>query len=194
MSVWREEMKAYQEATEASLDRKEPTSVETKSVAVHEEVPKEDAAVKPVGGLRKRHRSRNLPAERRQKPKERTEGNCGSRRKLAATRRKITRRTGVARRKGHGRQGNGQDKVARGTHKGRTFGKKCRPKPESIKGIRIQGLKTQLYLRGERTSGRIFGKTIGLEIVKQIARSSVGLRKIGRGRPPPKRKGAYSQL
>jgi hypothetical protein len=68
-------MKADQEETEASLDRKEPTSLETKSVAVHEEVPKEDASAKPVGGLRKLHRGRNLAAERRQKPKERTQGN-----------------------------------------------------------------------------------------------------------------------
>jgi hypothetical protein len=34
------------------------------------------------------------------------------------------------------------------------FGKKCQPKPESIKGIRIKGLKKQLYLRSERTSGK----------------------------------------
>jgi hypothetical protein len=74
--------------------------------------------------------------------------------------------------------------------KGWTFGKCC-PKPESIKGIRIQGLKKQLYLRSERTSGRIFKKTIVLEIVKRIAGSSSRLRKVRgwtlwRGRPPPK--------
>jgi hypothetical protein len=54
----------------------------------------------------------------------------------------------------------------RGTPKGQTFGKKCWPKPESITGIRIQGLKTELYLRSERTPERIFRKTIRLEITK----------------------------
>jgi hypothetical protein len=44
--------------------RKEPTSEEMESGAGHQEGPKEDAAVKPVGGLRKRHRDRNLAAER----------------------------------------------------------------------------------------------------------------------------------
>jgi hypothetical protein len=63
----------------------------------------------------------------------------------------------------------------------------------NIKGIRIHGLKEQQYLRRERTPGRIFGKTIGLEIAKRIAGSSVGFRTIRdwtlwRGRPPTKEK------
>jgi hypothetical protein len=53
-------MKAGQEARnatdlEANLEEKEPE-------AVHEEVPKEQATVKPVE-LRKQHRGRNLAAE-----------------------------------------------------------------------------------------------------------------------------------
>jgi hypothetical protein len=112
---------------------------------------------------------------------------------LAIAGKKMTRRAGVARGKGHCRQGEGHDNVARGTPKGRTFGKKNRPKMESIKGLRIQDLKKQLYVRSERTSRRIFGKTIVLEIVKRIAESPIGLRKVRdwtlwRGRPPPKQK------
>jgi hypothetical protein len=91
----------------------------------------------------------------------------------------MTHRAGVTRRKGHiVRKNQARDKVARGTPKGQTFRKKCQLKPESIKGIRIQGLKKQLYLRSKRTPGSIFGKTIGLEITKRITGSSVGLRKI----------------
>jgi hypothetical protein len=62
-----------------------------------------------------------------------------------------------------------------------------------IKGIRIQGLQKQLYLRSEKTSGRIFEKTIGLKIANCIVGSSVRLRKIRnwtlwRGWPPVKQK------
>jgi hypothetical protein len=69
------------------------------SVGEHQEVPKDEAAVMPVGGLRKRRRDRNLAAERRQKPKELTRGDCRSRRKLAAACRKMSRRAAVAWRK-----------------------------------------------------------------------------------------------
>jgi hypothetical protein len=40
---------------------------------------------------------------------------------------------------------------------------------------RNQGLKKRLCLSSERTLGRIFGKTIGLEIVKQIVGIFSGL-------------------
>jgi hypothetical protein len=61
------------------------------SIEEHQEIHKEDAAVMQVGGLRKRRRVRNLTAERRQKLKERTRGNRGSRRKLVAACRKVSR-------------------------------------------------------------------------------------------------------
>jgi hypothetical protein len=49
MNVWRKEMTACQEAMDACLESKGPTSLEEKeSVAVHEEVPKEEATVKTV--------------------------------------------------------------------------------------------------------------------------------------------------
>jgi hypothetical protein len=73
------------------------------------------------------------------------------------------------------------------------FGKKCQSKPESIKGIRIQDLKNQLYLRSERTSGRIFKKTIRLEIAKRMTKSSFRIQEIRqwtlwKGWPPLKQK------
>jgi hypothetical protein len=54
-------------------------------------------------------------------------------------------------------------------------------------------LKEKLRLGSERTSSRIFRKIIGLEIVKQITRSSVRMRAMSdwtlwRGQPPLKRK------
>jgi hypothetical protein len=49
----------------------EATAEERESVAEHEKFLKEQAAVKLVRGLRKRHRGRNLAAEFRQKPNER---------------------------------------------------------------------------------------------------------------------------
>jgi hypothetical protein len=49
-----------------------------------------------VGALRKRHRVRNLAAELRQKRKERTRGYRGSRRKVAASCRKLSGRARVA--------------------------------------------------------------------------------------------------
>jgi hypothetical protein len=65
------ETKACPENMVANLDKIE-------SEAEHERVPKERAAVKPVTGLGKRHRGRNRAAERHQKQKEWTWGNCGS--------------------------------------------------------------------------------------------------------------------
>jgi hypothetical protein len=65
----------------------------------HREAPTEEAAVKSSGTM-KQHRGRRLPAGRRGEPKELTRGDCGSRRKLAAACRKVSRRAAVARRKG----------------------------------------------------------------------------------------------
>jgi hypothetical protein len=72
---------------------------EMKSVTEQQEIPKGKAAVMPVGEPRKRRRVRNLAAELRQKRKERTWGNSGSRRKSAAASRKVPRRAKVAWRK-----------------------------------------------------------------------------------------------
>jgi hypothetical protein len=66
------------------------------SVAEHQEVPKEDAIVKPVKGRKKWHRGQKVAAGQRGEPKEPTRGDCGSLRKLAAACRKVSCRAAVA--------------------------------------------------------------------------------------------------
>jgi hypothetical protein len=141
VNVWRKETTVYQEATEACLESKKPTSVEMESEAEHEEVLKEEAAVEAYGALKERYGDRHLAVGRRQQLKKRSQGDGGSRKKLAAARRGMTRRAIPAPRMGHGRQGPGRDNVARGTLKGRTFGKRHRAQPEWNNGIRNRGLK-----------------------------------------------------
>jgi hypothetical protein len=58
-------------------------------VEEHQEVPKKEAAVMPVGGLKKRRRDRNLAVVCRQKPKGRIQESCDSRR-LTIAGRKMT--------------------------------------------------------------------------------------------------------
>jgi hypothetical protein len=137
------------EKTEACLESKEPTSLEIDFESEHQEAPKEDAAVKTVRALKKRHGDRLLALERRRKPKKRTQGSGGSCKKLAAARRGMTRRAEVAPRKGRGR-----DNVARGTSKGRTFGKRRQAQSEGITGISNRvGNKTALQ-KGRRAEDR----------------------------------------
>jgi hypothetical protein len=66
------------------------------SIEEHQEIPKGEAAVMPVGGLRKWCRVCNLAVECRQKGREMTRGNSGSRRKSAAAYRKVSYRAKVA--------------------------------------------------------------------------------------------------
>jgi hypothetical protein len=96
----RGETKAYPEKMEANTE-------ETEFEAVHQEVLKEDATVKPVGALKKRHRGRHLAAGRHLKRKEQTQGKDGCWKKLAATCRRMAQCAGVANCKGHCRQGHG---------------------------------------------------------------------------------------
>jgi hypothetical protein len=76
--------------TEAKDLKVNPEEIEPDSE--HREVPQEVAAVKSSGTMKKRHRDRHLAAGRCGKPKELTRGDCGSRRKLAAACRKVSRR------------------------------------------------------------------------------------------------------
>jgi hypothetical protein len=80
-----EAMEACQGKTEANPEEKEPESE-------HPEVSKEEAAVQIFRTLKKRQGGRHLAEGLRGKPKERTQGLCGSRRKLASSRRKMTGR------------------------------------------------------------------------------------------------------
>jgi hypothetical protein len=61
--------------------------VEMKSVAVHQEVPNEEAEVETIGAPEERHRGRHLAVGRRRQPKKRTQGDAECRQKLAAARR-----------------------------------------------------------------------------------------------------------
>jgi hypothetical protein len=176
VNAWREEMKANQKAKEACL---EPTSLEVESEVEHEEVFKEDAAVETSRAPNKRHGDRNLTEGQSGKPKERTQGKSGCRKKLATARRRMTRRAGVARCKGHCRQGQGKDSVVRGVPKGRTLGRRHQPKPECKNGIGNRGLRQQLHLGSKRAFNKIVRKSFGLEFVKRIVGSSVRMREVG---------------
>jgi hypothetical protein len=110
MDAWMAEMKdkqketvVCQEATEANPEkmkshpgRKEADSAELEFVAMHREAAMEDAVVKPVAGRKKWHKGRHLAVGRRGKPKELTQGDCGSRGKLASGCRKVSRRAALA--------------------------------------------------------------------------------------------------
>jgi hypothetical protein len=84
--------------TEADTKKTEPNPGMMQSTE-HQEIPKGEAAVMPVEEPRKRCRVRNLAAKCRQKRKERTGENRGSRRKLAAACRKVSCHAKVAWRK-----------------------------------------------------------------------------------------------
>jgi hypothetical protein len=85
---------AYLGKTDATDLKANPE--ERQSVGEHQEVLKEEAAIMPVGEPRKRRRNRNLAVERRQKPKERTRGYCGSRNRVTIADRKVSLRAAVA--------------------------------------------------------------------------------------------------
>jgi hypothetical protein len=114
MKAWREEMAAMTDKwtndnhvgtmacqeMEARQKKEGPTSVEMKPEATgEEEVPAEDAEVRPVGEpKKKRRRDRKLAAERlRQEPKDTKRINGGPQEKLAVARRETSHRATVAR-------------------------------------------------------------------------------------------------
>jgi hypothetical protein len=91
-------MDAHQETIMACLGKTEATDLkaspeEIQSVSKHREVPKEHAAVKPVRGLRKRHKGQNLATEHCQKQKEQIQGSYGSQKNLTTTSMRMTHRT-----------------------------------------------------------------------------------------------------
>jgi hypothetical protein len=141
MRTWRKEMKASQEMMEAPLECKGSTLEGRESGMVLREVPKEEAAVKSLRSLRKRQGDWHLATKCCQKLKEWTQGNCGSQRNLAATRR------GMTCYRGHVRKGHDWDKVVQETWKSRTFGRTCQLKLECSNGIRSRNVKELLRLR-----------------------------------------------
>jgi hypothetical protein len=142
--------------------------LEAESEAEHEEVRKKEGAGETFRALKKQHGDSPLAVRRRGQPKKRTQSNAGSRKKLAAACIRMTRRAIPARSKGQG-----QNNVTSGALKGRTFGKRRRTKPEGITGIRKQGSRQEPRLGSRATLGRIFRKTVELEIAKQIVGASI---------------------
>jgi hypothetical protein len=94
-----QETTACHEATEAGTEKTETDPGMMQSKEKHQEIPRGEAAVMSVRGLRKLCRVRNLAAERRQKPKERTRGYCGSRKTVTVAGRRTSRHASVAWRK-----------------------------------------------------------------------------------------------
>jgi hypothetical protein len=145
------------------------------------EIPKDGTAVETVRALKKRYGD-HLAIGRRRQLKKQTQGDGGSRKKLAAAHTEKTRCAVPALCKGHGSQGAPNE---------RTFGKRRQAQPECVSGIRDRDLEEQLCLRKDRTSCRIFRTTAELDIAKQIVGASTRLwkmnvRTLWWGRPPLK--------
>jgi hypothetical protein len=162
MKDGRKETMACQEVAEAYSEKMEANPEEMKCVAEHEKVPEEEAAVKSFGALKKRCRVGHLAAGHRGKPKERIQGNGGTLKKLAAGRRGMTRRAGVARCKGH----------SSGPRQGQCCSKN--PEKTNVREETLEGPGMQHWHKGPRheqlRSKREFSKTfrgnLGLEVVK----------------------------
>jgi hypothetical protein len=189
------ETKTNQEMMEATDLKGNPVEMECESR--HQEVPKKEAAVMPVGGLRKQCGDREMAARHCQKPKGRIQARCESLKRLTITCRKMTHRARVAwRKRNMARKDCTRANVVQEIRRGRTFGRRCQLKPECSKGIRSRDVEEPLHLRkGRKTtnsiagrstrqqprlesmgySNEVFGKTIGLEFRKRTARSSVPL-------------------
>jgi hypothetical protein len=128
------------------------------SIKEHQEIPKREASVLPVEEPRKWRRVCNLAVERRQKSKERTRGNRGSRRKSAAACRKVSRRAKVAWLKRKLFR-NGQTQGKCGPRKELGTGKRLTNRAE-VARRKIHGLQRQVKDNGApRTSTRrTFGR------------------------------------
>jgi hypothetical protein len=147
------------------------------SIKEHQEIPKEDAAVMPVGGPRKQRRGRKQAAGQHEEPRELNRGICESRKKLAPACRKVSRRATVTcdrvnvfrkiltdgncglqkevtaagmkitRCAGHRRKGQNKNDVERETRKGRTEENGRWRGPDCNNGTRDRGLRQQLQGR-----------------------------------------------
>jgi hypothetical protein len=132
-----EEMDACLEKEATDL---EANPEEIESEAVHEDVPKNEAAGNTVRALKERYADWYLAVWRSREPKKRSQDDGGSLKKLVAARRGMACIAIPAPRKGHGGQGPGKDNVVRGTRKGRKFVKRRRANPKRNNDIRNRGL------------------------------------------------------
>jgi hypothetical protein len=90
-----EEMEALIYILEGRFDKIDTTGLEanrikSEAVAVHLEIPIEEAAVEIIGAVKPRYGDRHLVLGRCRQPKKRTQGNGGSPKKFAAARRRTT--------------------------------------------------------------------------------------------------------
>jgi hypothetical protein len=122
----------------------EPDPGTMQYVGEHQEVPKEEAAVMAVGGLRKRRRDQTLAMRRHQKTKGRIRASRELWKKLAVSRREMTHRAKVAWRRGHDRKRYDQDNVAPRTPKKWTSRMGRWQGMEYNNGIRDRGLRQEL--------------------------------------------------
>jgi hypothetical protein len=210
IDFWLDKMEACLKKTEATEE------IETESE--HQEVPKEEAALDTIGVMKERYRDRHLAVRRSGQPKKLTQGNGGSRKKLAAACRGMTRHAGVARRNGRGHtglkveqrrrkiadhgqclKGNLEKTDVREETSGETGRHQWTKEPRLKKAATSEEGEDnrQRHQRTEQETGatsvKTFRKTIELEIAKQIAETSIRLLKMSvttlwRGQPSPKRK------
>jgi hypothetical protein len=164
LSKMEERMTATQAKTDGKLkELTEPREEMMQSAEERHVVPREDAVVIPVRGRKRRHRGRKEAAGRRGEPKELIRGDHGSRKKLAAACRKVSRRATVAWRKRNvfrkswtcgycglrkevtasrkmvTRCERHRRKVAQRSPTGETFESRCRRGPECSNGIMDRG-------------------------------------------------------
>jgi hypothetical protein len=100
-----QKMTSWWEETKACLQKMGAYPEKMKCVAKNQDVPKEEAAVTTVRAVKKRYGDRHLAIRRRRQLRKRPQDEGGSRKKLVVARRGMTRRAGVAQRKGRGHTG-----------------------------------------------------------------------------------------
>jgi hypothetical protein len=149
----RKQTTACQEATKI-----EPDTGMMESVGEQQVVPKEEAAVIPVGALRKRRTNRNLAVGRHQKLKGRIQASCEPQKRLTVAGRKMTRRARVSWCKRNIARKDLPGPMSYKKSGERTFGRRCQPEPECSNGIRSRGVEKVLRLRkGRKTANSIRG-------------------------------------
>jgi hypothetical protein len=176
---------AWVKGMEGCAEKLKANREKSDALAEHQEVPNEETAVETIGALGDVYGDRHLAKSRRQL-KKRTQANGGSRQMLAAARRRMTRRVITASRKGQVCQRPDRDCAARGAPKGRTFERRRWLRLECNTKTKDRGARRPLRLKKERTLGRIFRKTVDLEIEKRIVVSPTGLRKVSDWTEAPK--------
>jgi hypothetical protein len=111
-------------------------SGDQESIAVHEEVHKEEALVKTLRALKERYGDWHVAVGCRRQLKKWTKGSSGSQKKSAAALRGMARHAILALCMRHSHQGPGRDSVARGAAKGLMLERRQQMRQEGSSGIR----------------------------------------------------------